>query len=215
MKKIIKVCSIVLAICLLAFVFAACDDKKGGEDNNSATNNLPQVTLTDDMTIDEIKEALDGVHNYFYKVLFNDNDGYIYEYWCDENGFVNKVYATDKDLDGYGYNTFYGMFIDGDKYYDLARDAKGGETDYYEYYYSVATEEMKAELKEMGNFLSLYLNDSASAHVENGKLIILYDCGEDELTQMEFSDFNKITLPTDESFPNFRELAIEYVDEEE
>ncbi len=212
MKKAIKVCSIVLAICLLAFVFAACDDKKGGEDNNNGTvSNLPQVTLTDDMTLDKIKATLDGVHNYFFKILFND--GYIYEYWCAENGFVNKTYAGDKDLDGYGYNTFYGMFIDGDKYYDLVRDAKGGKTEYYEYYYSVATEEMKAELKEMGNFLSLYLNDSA--RVENGKLIILYDCGEDELTQMEFYDFNKITLPTDESFPNFRELAVEYVDEEE
>lgn len=210
MKKAIKVCSIVLAICLLAFVFAACDDKKGGEDNNGATNNLPQITLADDMTLDEIKEALDGVYNYYFKMQMN---GEIYEYWCDENGFVLKITNINKDSDGYGYTTYYGTFIDGDKGYDLGRDAKDGKTEYYEYYFGVVTEERKAELKEEINFLSLYLNDSA--RVENGKLIILYDCGEDELTQIEFSDFNKITLPTDESFPNFRELAVEYVDEEE
>lgn len=199
MKKVIKIVAIVLAICSFALVFVACGDKKDG--NNDTVNNLPKVELSDDMTLEQIKETLKDVRNYSFTYHWGDDVNW--EFRCSDNGFIQKHIG---ESDGENYIQSIGIFYEGNIGYDMTYEKYVDKDDeFYEYYVLEINEEYKNDLKEESDFLHQYLDDDelVSARVENGKLFVVF--GDYTVT---FYDFNKTVMNPEEHFKGYKDLAI-------
>ncbi len=205
MKKsgVLLVLSIMLVL-ILALTFGACNNENSGDD-------LPGITLTDGMSLDEIKAALSDVKNYSF--IYNTKDkvrgG---TYYVAENGYVIDYFDN-------GEVYYIANFIaDSTTAYYLVREFSGAEEINKNYErYSEVYENFEESIESIRSFLKEHLNDSfndvevgdATMTVKDGKLV--FD-GEDFTNT--FFDFNKTKLPIDEFFPGYKDTADEYVEED-
>lgn len=206
MKKsgVLIVLSIMLVL-ILALTFVACNNENSGDD-------LPEITLTDGMSLDEVKAALSNVKSYSF--IYNAKDKVRgITYYVAENGYVIDFFDNGKVY-------YIANFIaDSTTAYYLIREFSGTEEINKNYVRcSGAYENFEENKGTIRLFLKEYLNDSfndvevgdAMMTVKDGKLI--FD-GEDFTNT--FFDFNKTKLPIDEFFPCYKDTADEYVEEDD
>lgn len=193
MKKssVLIVLSIMLVL-VLALTFVACNNENSGDD-------LPEITLTDGMSLDEVKVALSDVKN--FKCVFSD-----YKYYVSENG---QVYIIE--LENYKY--YAAHFLEDNRVYTLVKSFfNSNEQEYYTW--ENATEENLTKIKgllveSLDDMFSLVENDGFTMTVKDGIITII------GTQTWVFSDFNKTKLPIDEFFPDYKDTADEYVEEDD
>ncbi len=213
-KSILFIVSIVLVLTLV-FSFVACNNDDGSDDND-----LPKIRLKDDMTLAEVKEALKDVKNYKYEYV---EDGKIVTSYYTENGYVSIVSKDEVD-------ECFAWFIEGEKMYELSRDVENSvevDHDYTwmnvtEYYANInfCTESLERDLAHIEEEVE---EGYGTFSIKNNKIIytstkINYFITADldgKMYEIILSDFNKTTLPIEKYFPNYKDLAVEYVEEDE
>ncbi len=200
----------IIFILAFTFVFAACNIIGGIDDD--LDNVLPNIDLSDDMTVDEIKEALSEVKNYTF--TYKEKETICEEtYFVDQNGYLIDYI----DLE----NTYYiaNFIADENSAYYLIRNFNGTEETSHTYnHYTNVSDQFDEAKKEINKFIKEYLNDyyneveknDATMTVKDGELVF-----EGANWICTFYDFNKTTLPIDEFFPGYKETAVEYVDDDD
>lgn len=197
MKKIDfkKLLLLVLAV-VFAFSLAACNN----EDEKSNDNALPTITLTENMTLNEVKAALKDVKNFKEELCYDNNYKETY-YWCENGG---AAYCNDEHGDQYMYvisedNKFYlleyqyQMSSDTCEYNEEIIDATG---------YDTAND---AFLRSLQNELDYYLDrvmPEDEWKIENGKIVIDHEDG----YVVKLYDFNCTTAEVPEHYANYKEL---------
>ncbi len=181
-KSILFIVSIVLVLTLV-FALVACNDDKKEDDDL-----LPTITLTEDMSLDEIKAVLKDVKN--YKV--NISDYYLYYYW--ENGYCGTI--INEAVGKYG--SMYSCVFDGAKYYDFEYDGEEYSyemTDYSGYDYKVHDNIATAYLESI---FDMAIEDEFPISVEDNKLMI---------NGYIYYDFNKTEPMIPEVYADYKSLS--------
>lgn len=237
MKRFLKIIILILTICITISVFSSCSilasgnnksdgdtnsenngdvgNNDNGEDNNNSTvNGLPEIKLTEGMSIDEIKMALKECSNYKMSMSINTGDQYdFYNYKSTENCIYLETYegpnADDTKLVAVNYR-FYNDVYEYDLIY-YSGDFSGEIATKWKYQYDVTI--LDDETKELYNFISMwgYLLDDyqedpdnfGELEVKDGKLIIF-----DGRVAYTFYDFNKTQVDYEHYFPDYKSLEV-------
>ncbi len=124
MKRFI-VFIVILLICIMSATFVACDDKG----DNDEYSEYSKITLRSDMTLDEVKEALEDVE--IFTAQSCSPDGTVaYEYTWARNGYsciLSEGYYGAKFFEG---NMYYDLFIEGKEEDIKVVDCSGYDTTY-------------------------------------------------------------------------------------
>lgn len=182
-KSILFIVSIVLVL-TLAFALVACNDDKKGDDDS-----LPTITLTEDMSLDEIKAVLKDVKN--YKV--NISDYYLCYWW--ENGYGYCATINNEESDSYG--SMRSFMFDGAKFYKFEYDEEEYSyemTDYSGYDYEVQDNMAALYLESM---FDIAIDEDIPISVEDNKLTIEYGV---------LYDFNKTEPMIPEVYADYKSL---------
>lgn len=201
-KNTLFVLAIVFVL-TLSFVLVACNFEK---------DELPKIELTDGMSLEEVRAALSEVKNYTF--TYKEKETIREEtYFVNQNGYLIDYI----DLE---YTYYVANFIaDEDSAYYLVRKFNGTEEISHTYdHYTNVSDQFDDAKKEINRFIKEHLNDyfdeveknDVTMTVKDGKLIF-----EGANWICTFYDFNKTTLPIDEYFPGYKDMATENVDEDD
>ncbi len=205
-KRILTILSIVLVLTLV-FAFVACNN-----DDSSDDNDLPKIRLKEDMTIAEVKEALSDVKSFKYEFIEN-GESYDTNY-ITESGHLG--FYSEDEVDEY-----FAIFIEDKKIYELYREVENSVETYNDYVWMNVTDEDINDAKQLcAEYLEGLLEEieedveegDATFIIKNNKISCteIYD---GETYEIVLSDFNKTSLPINKYFPNYKNLAVEYIDE--
>lgn len=226
-KNVLMLLSIVLIIVSVC-VFVACDDKNdnsnNGGNNNNTVDGLQNITLTEGMSVDEVKEALADVKNltahYASSTMISSEYGLTL--YIAENGtiYVDRYYQLDDPYDMVNCRYYSANFIEEDKVYGLYVEAYGTEEELnYSWRNLAQDDEFISETENaVKNFFEMIFaeieNDSATMRIQDGKLMVDFVLDEEQTVIYTIYGFNNTTLPIEEYFPNYKTNAVEKVDEE-
>lgn len=222
MKKNLLQKLLLLTISLvLVFALVACDDKDEGKsnENNGSVEELKPITLTENMTLDEVRAALKDVKNFKQEWNYDDVYGDVKEthYWC-ENGGV--AYYNDGRGDQYMI-----VIIEDNVFYCLECEYNEdlGKFTYEEEIVNAKEYEVASDLSlnNLKQELEWYLYDVMTEEeweIENGQIVIYYDDGDID----KMYDFNCTETYIPEYYVNYKNLKptkeiaeYYYTDEEE
>lgn len=206
MKKNLLQKLLLLTISLvLVFALVACDDNDKGKssENNGSVEELKPITLTENMTLDEVRAALKDVKNFKQEWNYDDVYGDVKEthYWCENGG---GAYYNDGHGDQYMIviiedNVFYCLECEYDE--DLGKLAYEEEivnAKEYEVASDLSLNNLKQELE-------WYLYDIMTEEkweIENGQIVIYYDDGDID----KMYDFNCTETYIPEYYANYKNL---------
>lgn len=204
-----------LLVAILACALVACnvlgDDSNDKEtNNNDTTTPLPEITFTEDMTIDEIVDVLvDDVKSLKYHLTrpyYNAGDDYQEIVEISQNAYSRTI--LNYDGADYANNTF---FIDNTTLYGLAcaryynyEDIEAIACDYRGYDYDFNATPLycadfnyfdKVEIREeLNSFDSLKIENNTLLFIEDGYSLVL-------------SGFNTTTVTIPEYYGDFKSYA--------
>lgn len=191
MNKKVQIVALLIVVCMLVCVFVACDDKNA--ENTGTVNNLPQITLTDGMTLDEVRVALAEVKN-FRLDLFDSEGDCMAMYIC-ENGYLYET-VTDGDFSVECY--------EGNLVYDLW-GYKDGDDSRYDYQVEELDDEGKETLEAVAaHYINVIFSDDVTVEVKDGKIIVSNEDG----GVFTYYNFNNTVLPMEEYFPGYKNFGI-------
>lgn len=208
------------------------DDDNSGENNNDDEGDVI-TELSENMTLDEVKAFSSNVNNVTFSTSVNmgieqEQVGYV-----NENCYISVV---TMEVEVFGVTIYEATFVEDNRAYNLSRTVYSDELseDAVEYTW-IEIDASETELDNNETIFGESLLDAAIAEVENGNatfcittkegiegyVIVVegtqhYDDGEFEYDMeytMTYYDFNKTEMPSiEEYFPNYKELAVEYVE---
>lgn len=213
MNKNIKIIAMLIIVCLLVCVFAACNDKD--EEVADTVNGLPKITITEGMTLDEVRVALAEVKNYkiydVFHIIGASHDTITTQYEC-ENGYT-WFYSDVSQENGVISVTSRSIFYEDNLYYNLYVI---NQISYVNRIYDYDIQELNADKKaELDNHKSNILlekyrkveSGEIQMTVEDGKIIFVENVN-DEIRTSTFYDFNNTLLPLDEYVPDYKSFEI-------
>lgn len=227
MKRYFKILTLFLIICVAVYMLSACsiignmdgnhnddgqidnnsnNDDKNNSNNSNTVNGLPEITLTEGMSWDEVKNALADVTNYTYTLTQEDTVSY---FWLSDNGFLRVVYYK---------NNIYGKaahVYENDLYYTLL-------TIDNRYQYKVEQENNENQIDKEDLMLNVAIESLENAHgfsyeINNGQLIITTEDYEEHGEnygskytggKYVFYNFNNTIVNVEEYFPDYKSLEI-------
>lgn len=229
MKKCIKALTFIIAICILLCAFSACSilnmfdknpndgktDNSGNDNGNETVNGLPKITLTEGMTVEEIKATLADVKNYTLRVNTTSDENETLQQisrYC-ENGFIYSYTENGKCTGKLA------EFITEKYFYEFVHHTDSeNNTDEYKYSVKLLDDvDAKDFLKyyEPKVALNGMFEDSNSYSIVNGQLIF-EEANSDESVSYIFYNFNNTVLNIEEYFPDYKSLEVgEYTNMEE
>ncbi len=236
-KSILFIVSIVLVL-TLAFALVACNDGGGNYDegdDNGTVGNLPNdddnggendndeddaiTELSEDMTLDEVKSFLSNVEN-LTCIVTTVGSGVCY---VNENCNISVITIASVGT------MYVATIVEDNRVYDLSRIVYSDEhtEDTIEYTWSEigvpddVTEEIEEDSGSYFGYLeNLTITVTTKEGIEGYVIVVEgtqhVDYGENGFDvdyTMVCYDFNKTEMPSiDEYFPNYKELAVEYVE---
>lgn len=219
-KNVLILLSIVLIIVSVC-MFIACDDKNdnntNGDNNNDTVNGSQSITLTEGMSVYEVKKALAELKNLTAHYSFKDGgDEYGLTLRIAENGTIRVEHEIECDDELKTVESWYksAHFIEDNKVYALYIESEGPKEERNYTWRKLAwNDEFETEMENaVEGFLEMafeeVINGSAEMSIQDGKIII--DFSDDGCTNTyTLYDFNKTTLPIEEYFPDYKTKAVE------
>lgn len=206
------------------------DDDNSGENNNDDKNDVV-TELSENMTLDEVKSFLSNVENFTFSISIDMGVEQEQVGYANENCYISVI-----TMETFGVTNYEAMLVEDNRAYNLSRTVYSDELseDAVEYTWSeIGESETESDNNEI--MIGASMLDEIIAEVENGNatfsittkegiegyVIVFegtqhYDDGVFEFDMeytMTYYDFNKTEMPSiEEYFPNYKELAVEYVE---
>lgn len=200
MRKIFTFLAVVALIACLCVAFVACNNDDGGENS---------ITLSADMTVDQIKEAL------------KDITSYTVEYYTgDQKLKESKVYTVDGVSDYIANKTYVpsfsgtlqsAKFYEGNRYYDLEMGFVGDGTNGYNMVIDLSGVEFEKVNFIKENPINFDMLERVDYRIENNSII--YNYGTADIIEGEaiIKDFNKSTLRIPDDYKdNYKNLNTKF-----
>ena len=197
MRKIFTFLAVVALIACLCMAFVACNNDDGGDENS--------ITLSADMTVDQIKDALKDITSYTVEY-----------YTADKQLKESKVYTVDGVSDYIANKSYSGTlqsakFYEGNRYYDLEMGFVGDGTNGYNMVIDLSGVEFEKVnfIKENPIYLDMLERVDyriVDYRIENNSIIYNYGT-----VEAIIKDFNKSTLriPDDYKY-NYKNLNTKF-----
>ena len=199
MKKAFAILLIAISITCMCFALTACNDNGGGEigGGNQGGGDKNEISLSSDMTIEQLKAALKGVES--FKVATADS----------AEDMQSETLSTLRIFCKNGYSFFdYGMDISETRIYETTRQYRivKRNDEWSIKVFDYENYDVKDKEYATTNLAQKYLNDILMPIIEKGftikDSIVYFDEGKSRL-----SAFNYATLYVPEQYKNYASMS--------